>query len=66
MEKHKPTATLLYEFERVCRGGGSLYAWSTCCNVIDGGELAAGMKAANGSNEGGHSCGIDPLVLANP
>ena len=53
MERHKPTATLLYEFERVSMGDVSLYVWSICCNVTDGGKLAAGRKAANGSDEGG-------------
>ena len=66
MERHKPRATLLYKFERVCRGDVNLYVWSTGCNVTDGGELAAVIKAANGSDEGGHSCSPDPLILSNP
>ena len=66
MERHKPRATLLYEFERVCRGDVSLYVWSICCNVTDGGKLATGRKAANGSDEGGHACSPDPLVLSKP
>ena len=63
---HISTATLLYNMERACRGYVDLYVWSECSSLTDVGGLAAGVKAAKESGEGGQLCNPDPLVLSSP